>query len=193
MAGAPNTFLRAPPHSGQVVSGSSLIGWTMSSSIQWVELDGWVIRGRRLFTRKIFELQVADITDAHALNTNALGPMENATYRDYVGDIHSSGQHLLNLINEILDLSRIEAGRMELDLETMEVEELLANSVLMLKPRASAHGIEMKVQSLESAAFFPKYPKSQSFGYEWLWSSPVDVLVIYAVSRYGSREAAANR
>jgi ABC-type transport system substrate-binding protein len=42
-------------------------------------------------------------------------------------------------------------------------------------------GIDMKVQSLESAAFFPKYPKSQSFGYEWLWSAPVDVLVIFNV------------
>jgi peptide/nickel transport system substrate-binding protein len=40
-------------------------------------------------------------------------------------------------------------------------------------------GIDMTVKSLESAAFFPAYPKSQSFGYEWLWSSPVDVLVIF--------------
>lgn len=42
-------------------------------------------------------------------------------------------------------------------------------------------GVDMKVKSLESAAFFPAYPKSQSFGYEWLWSSPVDVLVIFNV------------
>jgi signal transduction histidine kinase len=61
--------------------------------------------------------------------------------------IFDSGMHLLALINDILDLSRIEAGRMELDLETVDVEELLSNSVLMLKPRATAHGIEMKVQS----------------------------------------------
>ena len=42
-------------------------------------------------------------------------------------------------------------------------------------------GITMAVKSLESAAFFPAYPKSQSFGYEWLWSSPMDVLVIFNV------------
>ena len=42
-------------------------------------------------------------------------------------------------------------------------------------------GVEMTVKSLESAAFFPAYPKSQSFGYEWLWSAPVDVLVIFNV------------
>ena len=42
-------------------------------------------------------------------------------------------------------------------------------------------GSEMAVKSLETAAFFPAYPKSQAFGYEWLWSSPMDVLVIFNV------------
>lgn len=42
-------------------------------------------------------------------------------------------------------------------------------------------GIDMKVSSFESAAFFKAYPKSDSFGYEWLWSAPVDVLVIFNI------------
>ena len=46
-------------------------------------------------------------------------------------------------------------------------------------PMLAQVGISMTVKSLQSAAFFPAYPKSQSFGYEWLWSSPVDVLVIF--------------
>ena len=46
-------------------------------------------------------------------------------------------------------------------------------------PMLANVGISMTVRSLESAAFFAQYPKSQSFGYEWLWSSPVDVLVIF--------------
>ncbi|MEO8669074.1 MAG: HAMP domain-containing sensor histidine kinase [Bauldia sp.] len=70
-----------------------------------------------------------------------LGPMENEAYKDYVGDIHSSGQHLLNLINEILDLSRIEAGRQELSEEPVNLASVVQECSHLLQLRARGKGI----------------------------------------------------
>lgn len=56
----------------------AVMAYLMSSSLQWVELDGGVIRGRRLLTRKIVEQRVGDIVDAKPLHSKALGPVENA-------------------------------------------------------------------------------------------------------------------
>jgi two-component system, cell cycle sensor histidine kinase PleC len=62
-------------------------------------------------------------------------------YKEYSADIHNSGVHLLNLINEILDLSRIEAGRYELNEEAMALVNVVADCHHLLKLRASSRGI----------------------------------------------------
>lgn len=56
----------------------ALLGYLMSSSYHWVELGGDTIRGCRLLTRKIVELKVGDIVDAHRINTQYLGDAQNA-------------------------------------------------------------------------------------------------------------------
>jgi len=65
---------------------------------------------------------------------------------EYVKDIHSSGRHLLSLINDILDLSKIEAGRMELDLADFDLKSALENALTLVKERAQRHGIALKVE-----------------------------------------------
>ena len=67
----------------------------------------------------------------------------NDKQADYLKDIHDSGRHLLSLINDILDLSKIEAGRMELDLEEFDVAEALANAMTLVRERAQSHGIAL--------------------------------------------------
>jgi GAF domain-containing protein/anti-sigma regulatory factor (Ser/Thr protein kinase) len=64
---------------------------------------------------------------------------------EYLKDIYASGQHLLSLINDILDLSKIEAGRMELASAPFHLPTALENAVTLVKERAARHGITLQV------------------------------------------------
>jgi signal transduction histidine kinase/DNA-binding response OmpR family regulator len=70
----------------------------------------------------------------------------NAKQEEYLDDILSSGRYLLSLINDILDLAKIEAGRLELDLGTFDLRRLLEDSLVMVKERALAHGITLSLE-----------------------------------------------
>ena len=70
----------------------------------------------------------------------------NEKQAEYVRDIHSSGRHLLTLINDILDLSKIEAGRMELDLADFDLPAALQNALTLVRERAQRHGIDLGLQ-----------------------------------------------
>jgi signal transduction histidine kinase/HAMP domain-containing protein len=65
----------------------------------------------------------------------------NEKQDDYLKDIHSSGKHLLSLINDILDLSKVEAGRMELEPSTFDITSALSNAITLVRERAQRHGI----------------------------------------------------
>ncbi|HEY1436303.1 MAG TPA: GAF domain-containing protein [Casimicrobiaceae bacterium] len=69
----------------------------------------------------------------------------NAKQQDYLSDIHSSGRHLLALINDILDLSKIEAGRMELEPSDFDVPTALQNAMTLVRERAQRHGIALSL------------------------------------------------
>ena len=76
------------------------------------------------------------------LRERMFGPL-NAKQLEYVSDIHSSGQHLLSLINDILDLSKVEAGRMELDVHVFDVRAALETCCALVRERALRRGVRL--------------------------------------------------
>jgi two-component system, cell cycle sensor histidine kinase PleC len=72
-----------------------------------------------------------------------LGPHANPTYKEYANDIHESGQHLLTLINEILDISRIEAGRYELHEAPVTLAEVVEDCHRLMRVRAENKGLKI--------------------------------------------------
>ncbi|HBA88570.1 MAG TPA: hypothetical protein DCZ75_11500 [Geobacter sp.] len=80
------------------------------------------------------------------LQDELYGPM-NEKQQEYVNSIHASGRHLLSLINDILDLSKVESGKMELELSVFPLRELLNDSLMMFKEKAmkGAIGIHLEL------------------------------------------------
>jgi PAS domain S-box-containing protein len=82
---------------------------------------------------------------SEVLKDGMFGEM-NAKQTEYVKDIHESGQHLLSLINDILDLSKVEAGRMELELSEFDLGAALERALALVKERAQRHGVRLNLE-----------------------------------------------
>jgi two-component system, cell cycle sensor histidine kinase PleC len=80
---------------------------------------------------------------SEVLKSELLGPLNVPQYKEYAGDIHRSGQHLLNLINELLDLSRIEAGKYELNEEAVSLVDVAEDCRRMMEIRAKGKQIDL--------------------------------------------------
>ena len=65
------------------------------------------------------------------------GPIGNERYRQYLADIHASGQHILSLVNDLLDLSKIEAGKLELDFADVALNPVTEQCVAIIQPQAN--------------------------------------------------------
>ena len=83
---------------------------------------------------------------SEVMSNEVMGPLNNEHYKEYVTDIHSSGSHLLNLINEILDLSRVEAGRYEMNEEPVSLIHAAEESQQMMKLKANQKRISIIMQ-----------------------------------------------
>jgi len=71
------------------------------------------------------------------------GPLGNDKYAEYLGDIHLSARHLLEIINEVLDMSKIEAGRLQLDEDTFDVVHAIQSVGRMMDSRAFSSGLKI--------------------------------------------------
>lgn len=81
---------------------------------------------------------------SETMSAEILGPLGNETYKSYAHDIHSSGEHLLNLINEILDLSRVEAGKYEIKEETLRLTDIAEDCMALIRMKADQKGIRIE-------------------------------------------------
>jgi len=86
---------------------------------------------------------------SEAMEAEVLGPLGNDSYREYVQDIHASGSHLLQIINDLLDLSKIEAGKLELDEQRVDVNNVVSTSIRIIRERAHASNVELTTELAE--------------------------------------------
>jgi two-component system cell cycle sensor histidine kinase PleC len=77
------------------------------------------------------------------MGSGMFGPLGAEKYQEYCRDIHDSGQYLLDVINDILDMSKIEAGRIRLDFEDLELDPLLAESMRVVSARAQEKHVRL--------------------------------------------------
>lgn len=77
-----------------------------------------------------------------------MGPLGHDNYRDYMQDIQNGGKHLLEVINDILDLSKIESGTATLDEEVFDTEALIGECVRLLGERADCAGVDLQAETM---------------------------------------------
>ncbi|MGD9650309.1 MAG: PAS domain-containing sensor histidine kinase [Dongiaceae bacterium] len=77
------------------------------------------------------------------LKNEGFGPLGSPQYKEYAQDIHESAHHLLNIINDILDMSKVEAGKLELYEQAVSVVSTVQSSLRMVKPKADETGVEL--------------------------------------------------
>ena len=81
------------------------------------------------------------------MTANMFGPLGSPKYAEYVADIRRSGQFLLDVINDILDMSKIEAGRTELELEDCDVQAVVDDALRLVTPRAQESRVSIVVRN----------------------------------------------
>ncbi|MFC7399354.1 ATP-binding protein [Chelatococcus sp. GCM10030263] len=81
---------------------------------------------------------------AEVMQEERFGPVGNERYKEYLKDIHVSGGHVISLVNDLLDLAKIEAGRLELNFVSVNLNEIVASCVALLQPEAARGRIVLR-------------------------------------------------
>jgi len=89
---------------------------------------------------------------AEVMLEERFGPIGNERYKEYLKDVHASGAHVISLVNDLLDLAKVEAGRLELSFTSVNLNDLIAACVTLLQPQAARERIVMRT------SFAPKLP-----------------------------------
>ena len=89
------------------------------------------------------------------MDQEVFGPLGNARYRDYSQSIRDSGRHLLAVINDVLDISKVEAGKLELHIERVDLAALLEDCRRLVRAKAFEAGVEL--QLVPSATALPAF------------------------------------
>ena len=82
---------------------------------------------------------------AEIMMEERFGPLGNERYKDYLRDIQGSGTHVMSLVNDLLDLSKIEAGRMELAPQPIDINRIVSECVALMQPQASRERVIMRL------------------------------------------------
>ena len=80
---------------------------------------------------------------SEVMKAEMMGPLGSSGYKDYAADIHGSGTFLLTIINELLDLSLIDAGEMKMDESLVQIDKIAESSVSLLRSKAAAKGVRL--------------------------------------------------
>jgi PAS domain S-box-containing protein len=82
---------------------------------------------------------------AEVIMDERLGPIGTERYKDYLRDIHRSGTHVMSLVNDLLDLSKIEAGKMVLDIKPVDANAVISECVALMQPQANRERVIMRL------------------------------------------------
>jgi signal transduction histidine kinase len=83
------------------------------------------------------------------ISQELFGPIANEKYLEYMKDIHKSSLHLLSIINDVLDMSKIEAGKLELSKEALNIQAVIGEVIRMMRERAECRRIELMAELVD--------------------------------------------